>query len=472
MLIAFMRRRGLALGLYGLTLAAIPAHSQGNWNQAYGNIGNTSFVNIQTSIGTRPRWSFDLHAPVEWSGPAVGPDGTVYVGTAIGTFYGVRSDGTGRCAWSFAGGTFVSTPAILPDGTIAMLLHRKEGERKQAELHLISPDCEPVWNRDLPRWSQNHTSLASGSVKVWTNPDGQTFLFVHSRGSRQIDLTRKEANTGNEILVFDAAGELFARSPTGSGCAELRGSGLDFSFGDVWDFFGGLWPTVGELPPLFEQFGWPDPSPALLDSTVRGFSTAFQPLVAVTDHDCNSELNTYQFRPEAATVEDRLVRTWTKSIDSRGTQLSSPALLLEGKVVVGSSTNRLRVYDLPSQSLSWEKDTKEAVMHPPAMTPTHWYAMADYWGWIFTPSGALASTVRPLPRHQEGTVGGTAASLNQAFIPNFEGLEIWSPTLQALVHPLQDERFRTTSPALTQNGGLYVVSQTESNSILFAFGNP
>jgi hypothetical protein len=65
-------------------LTAVPGLAQGDWNQAYGDIGNSSFVNVATDIGVRPLWSVQLNGPVAWGGPAIGRGETVYLGTTNG----------------------------------------------------------------------------------------------------------------------------------------------------------------------------------------------------------------------------------------------------------------------------------------------------------------------------------------------------------------------------------------------------
>jgi hypothetical protein len=352
-----------------------------------------------------------------------------------------------------------------------MLLSRRAGDEVQGELALFSPDCKTIWTRPLPQWTPERHSIALGSVKVWTHPStGASFLFVHSRSTRQLDVTIPRALTGNEILVYTTDGQLFARHPVGQACVDI-GGGVDWS--GVWDFITGFVVHVGPPPPLYEQFGWPDSTPAIMDSNIRGYATPSQPLVAVTDTQCEVELNTFQFRPLAATEADRLRETWVKVTDhTDGARLSSPAVLPEGKIVVGSSTHRLRLYDLPSQTLVWEKDTKEPIMHPPAMAPGIFFTITDYFGWLYSPDGSPIVTQRVQPMESGGTLAASAASLTQAFVPGFEGLEVWSHDLQNLAHPLRDDDFSTSNPAVSPGGRVYIVGQRDGRGTLFAFGPP
>jgi outer membrane protein assembly factor BamB len=438
-------------------------------------MGNTSFVDVKTSIGVVPRWSLQLEGTVEWGGPALGADGTIYLGTSNGRFHAVWPDGSLRCSVGFRDGIFTSTPAVLPTGDVAILLNRRVGEQVQGALVLLSADCKPLWERELPRWNMELQSIALGSVKVWSDRrSGATFLFVHSRFTRQRDITVPRALTSNELLAYTPDGQLFARHPVGQSCIDVSGGGGLAE--DIWDFIGDHFVVdTSDIPPLYQQFAWPASSPAIMDSEIQGFSTPAEPLVAVTDAQdgCEPELNVLQFLPAAATVESRLRMTWFKVLDHTDrAQLSSPAVLPEGKIVVGSSTHRLRLYDLPSQALVWEKDTKEPVMHPPAMTPGTYFTITDYKGWLYSPVGQLIVTQRVQPMKTGGSLAASAASSTQAFVPGFEGLKVWSHDLQDIAHPLQDESLFTSNPALSAGGRVYIVGQRDGRGTLYAFGPP
>ncbi|HEX7863107.1 MAG TPA: PQQ-binding-like beta-propeller repeat protein [Verrucomicrobiae bacterium] len=62
------------------------------------------------------QWSFQTDSGVT-SGAALGSDGTIYFGTALGQFYAVNRDGALK--WVFkAGSTIFSTPAVRSDGSV------------------------------------------------------------------------------------------------------------------------------------------------------------------------------------------------------------------------------------------------------------------------------------------------------------------------------------------------------------------
>ena len=469
------------LGIFGgLLLAATPGGAQG-WDQAYGNLANTGFVNTTTHIPVSPRWIFQLDGSVSAGGPSVnGKDGTIWVGTANGTLWGFQQDGSVRCSRSFKESTITSTPAFFKNGDLAILFSQavSGSTGKQTSLARVTSACTVVWQVQLPQGRPTLPSTATGSVKIWTR-NGVPFLFVHARQTINVDLTTADPESFHELLVYDEAGKIFARRQTGNWCITVSGGGGFLSanaagdpiYGDIWNFLT-FWPPLDVASPLYRAFGWPDSTPAIMDSTIRGYSTPLRPLVAVTDHNCAVSLDVFQFDPDSA-PEDRLLKTWGTEVESRGTLLSSPTVTPEGLVVFGTSGHRVRMYDLLSRSLRWSYDTTYPVMHPPALAPDAWIVPSDRLVHLLKPvTGGLLGTARPQPFPILGSLAGLAASLNEVVVPNFDELGIWSHDLVSLTHARTNDVFRTSTPALTPEGRLYVVGQTIEKSWLMAFGPP
>jgi len=84
-----------------------------------------------------------------FSSPAIGPDGTIYVGSEAPRVWAIRPDGTIR--WSFATSAFVtSSPAIDSDGTIYIA-------DQAGQVYAISPDGKLRWAATTTG-SANHAS--------------------------------------------------------------------------------------------------------------------------------------------------------------------------------------------------------------------------------------------------------------------------------------------------------------------------
>ena len=473
-----MRRRTDALAALGIVVAllaaATPARAQKAWDQAYGNLSNNSFVNATTNLPVVANWAYQLDGAVAAGGPSVSPQsGIIYVGTVNGTLWGFSPNGDVHCTQSFKGGSITSTPAIFPNGDVAIMVSRPAGDQWQTSLARLSADCALIWQFDLPS-SRMGPSTATGSVKIWTLKD-TSFLFVHARNSTELDLTVPGPVTRNELLVFDGNGQLYARLRVGDDCIRLRGGGdpppARPPYHNIWTRLTSFWPDAPDSP-LYQTYGWPDSTPAILDTTLRGFSTPSSPMIAVTDDDCTVRLEILQFDPALAPA-DRLVKRWGDNAEDYMTLLSSPAVTWDGLVVFGTSGHRLRVYDLNTLSLKCSYKTSYPVMHPPAMAFDAWIVPSDKLVHFLKPNTTgLLDTARPQPVPVDGLASGLATSLNEVVVPHFEELGIWTHDLLGMTHALTKQNFRTSCPALTPEGRLYVVAQTNELSVLFGFGPP
>ncbi|MEP7011812.1 MAG: hypothetical protein ABJC13_15930 [Acidobacteriota bacterium] len=448
---------------------AASAGAAGGWDQAYGNLANTGFVNTTTNIPVVANWAFSLEGEVGTSGPAVDSvSGTIYLGSANGTFWSILPDGKLNCKRMFKDRSIPSVPAIFPNGDVAILLTRPAGDKKQTALVRMAPNCSVVWQVDLPTMFGNPSS-ASGSAKIWTL-DGRSFLFVHVHDSN-FDFSF-EPYSFDELIVFDDLGRTFARLPVGDGCLDLRGGGR-FSADPHRRKDSSGSPDSDVAGQVAVTTGWPDSTPAILDTPLHGFSTPRAPLVAVTDDLCDVRLEVLQFDPAAATVAGRLVKRWGHRGEEDGVRLSSPTVTPEGLIVFGTSCYRVRIYDLNTLSLRSSFDSTYAVMHPPALAPDAWLVNSEYAAHLLKPgTNTPIDTARPQPVYTLGSATGVAASLNEMVVPNLQELGVWSHDLLSRTHALDHEEFRTSSPALTPDGRLYVVSQTSEKSFLFALGPP
>ncbi|MEI6519941.1 MAG: PQQ-binding-like beta-propeller repeat protein [bacterium] len=82
------------------------------------------------------KWAFTTGWNI-YSSPALGADGTVYVGSQDKKLYAVNPDGTQR--WAFTTGDVVWSPALGADGTVYV------GSFDSNKLYAVNPDGTQRW---------------------------------------------------------------------------------------------------------------------------------------------------------------------------------------------------------------------------------------------------------------------------------------------------------------------------------------
>jgi len=118
-------------------------------------------------------WSFRFGGSDVYSSPAVGNDGTIYVGSDDYKLYAINPDGSKK--WAYDTGEWVmSSPAIGSDGTIYV-------GSFSGHLHAVNPDGSRKWrfNANDVVWS-TPTIGSDGTIYIgcWhnyfyaINPDG------------------------------------------------------------------------------------------------------------------------------------------------------------------------------------------------------------------------------------------------------------------------------------------------------------
>jgi outer membrane protein assembly factor BamB len=178
-------------------------------------------VTAQTQAATSVslKWTFTMEKPKgdssltnELSSPAIGADGTIYVGSTDKNIYAL--DPSGCKKWSFAtGGVVAPRPMLGPDGTI----YAGSVDKK---VYALNPDGSQKWSftTEGPVYTRaaigpDGTIHVGAGGKVYAlNPDGsQKWSFAIKGGSYSFPAV------GPDGMVYVAAEEHFyALNPNGS----------------------------------------------------------------------------------------------------------------------------------------------------------------------------------------------------------------------------------------------------------------
>ena len=159
------------------------------------------------------KWAFATGFPTN-SSPAIGEDGTIYIGSLDGYIYAVKPDGTER--WAFnAGSNIESSPAIGADGTIYV-------GSQDSNLYALNPDGTKKWAFATGGYIFSSPSIGTdGTVYVGShdfnlyavNPDGSK-KWAFTTGSI-IDSSPAIAVDGT-IYVGSWDFNLYALNPDGT----------------------------------------------------------------------------------------------------------------------------------------------------------------------------------------------------------------------------------------------------------------
>ena len=159
------------------------------------------------------KWSFETEGHIE-SSPAIGSDGTIYVGSYwSGRLYAINSDGTEK--WSFETEDRISSsPAIGSDGTIYV------GSRWSGWLYAIYPDGTEKWSFETGSVESSPAIGQDGTIYVvsWDsrlyaiNPDGT------EKWSFEVDpyISSSPAIGQNGTIYVGGKGRLYAINPDGT----------------------------------------------------------------------------------------------------------------------------------------------------------------------------------------------------------------------------------------------------------------
>ena len=171
------------------------------------------------------KWSYAAGSAFDTSSAAIAPDGTIYAGNADGNVYAFNPSGTLR--WTYAvpapssssglDNGVSSSPAIASDGTICF--HDDDGH-----VYALNPDGSLKWTAAVSGFSYAAPTIApDGTVYIGTdggslvalNPGGaQKWAFSTPIAGEQI-YTAAAIDSGGNLYFGTLSGNLYSVDPTG-----------------------------------------------------------------------------------------------------------------------------------------------------------------------------------------------------------------------------------------------------------------
>lgn len=385
--------------------------------------------------------------PVAYSSPVIAEDGTIYVGNTDGELVAVNPDGTIR--WKrFFPGAIISSPAVGDDGNIYVISTQKIDEKRfDSTLRSLEPDGDLRWSFVFP----GNQFVTSSPKTLGSAQD--LYVFVYLPG---------------ELFILDDAGEVVHQeSMVNYGQHTICGSGVNF--GDIidslLDFFSKAFDCWSfSLPPckfdprgvgpapLYESFGWLDPTVAVVAPRDTG-----QPIVVVIGPFA---IVAFRWSPPA------LSHLWSEEYgvdcsDDDYKDLSSPAVFANGLLVVGRRDRHVLAYDVQTGARMWDYDAKEAVTATPASFGRQVYVVVNSRLDVLDSDGDLLHQYTMAGQ----SVASPALSADLAYVNATDGLYTFTFDLESFFRNGQ-VKGGLSSPAIAKDGTVYVVDR---NKKLWAF---
>jgi len=256
------------------------------------------------------KWSFPTGDWVH-SSPAIGADGTIYVGSYDDNLYAIDPDGSQK--WSFTtGDRVVSSPAIGADGTIYV-------GSCDYKLYAIDSDGNKIWSFTTGGFVTSSPAIgADGTIYVGSDDDK---LYAIDSDGNKIWSTTKGADIRSSPAI-GADGIIYVGSHDDNLYAQYPLIGTKWSF------------TTGD---------WVHSSPAIgADGTIYVGS---------------NDYNLYAIKPDGSQKWSFTTGDWV---------YSSPAIGADGTIYVGSLDYNLYAIK-PDGSQKWSFTTGDKVYSSPAI---------------------------------------------------------------------------------------------------------
>ncbi|MSU47884.1 MAG: hypothetical protein EXS37_02120 [Opitutus sp.] len=297
--------------------------------------GGSGRVVALTTDGIR-KWDVGLAEPVD-SSPAVGPDGTVYIGCVDGRLYALNP-GSGATKWTLnARGFITSSPAIGADGTIYF-------GSAAGGLHAVTPAGAEQWNFRADGGIDSSPAIAADGTIYFGSDD--KFLYAVTPG-------------GVQKWRFSTGGRIFASPAIGADGTVYVGSGDQQMYAVS---------PAGTLRWAYQTNGDIQSSPALgADGTV---------------YFASADNNFYALNPGGA--DDQRLKWKT---DIRASTASTAAVRGDGVIIFGADDDKVRALNPNDGSLRWTFPTLDDVESSPVVAPDGSIYVGSFDGLLYKING-------------------------------------------------------------------------------------
>jgi len=335
------------------------------------------------------------------SSPAIGPDGTIYVGSGDSSLYAVSTDGTVR--WKYAtGGNVESAPTIAPDGTVYFGSDRNY-------VCALNPDGTLRWNYTTGSSVRSSPAIATDGTVYVGSTDHRLYAFDPNGTLKWSYLTGSTVSSSpaisadGTIYVGSYDHYLYALNPDST----LR---WRYDFGDHINYASACIGADGTIYCGGDRNDWSQSLYALNPNGTLNWVCSLNgdvrssPAIGV---DGTIYIGSNDYCVHALHPDGTLKWSYETGASIR---YSSPAIASDGTVYVGSSDGYLYALS-PDGTLKWRYETEGIVRSSPTIGPdgTVYFTSCD--GYLYALKGTSPLADSPWPKfHHDlkntGRVGG------------------------------------------------------------------
>ncbi len=176
------------------------------WPMFHYNLRHTGLSPYNTSANNGNRkWAFTISGgnPAVYSSPAIGTDGTIYVGDSNSNFFAVNPDGTQK--WAFATGNNVnSSPAIGTDGTVYVADF-------DGNLYAVNRDGTRKWAFQTGALISTSSPAIGSDGTIYVGSSNNKFYAVNPDGTQKW-VFATGGDIGNSSPAIGADGTIYVGS--------------------------------------------------------------------------------------------------------------------------------------------------------------------------------------------------------------------------------------------------------------------
>ncbi len=172
------------------------------------------FSSLDVCLALEKKWEYQTDRDV-FSSPAIGYDGTVYVGSKDGKLYAINMDGTLRWATTLSGYYTLSSPAVGVDGTIYI------GSNNDF-LYAVHPNGNIAWSFETNNDVQSSPALGADGT-IYVGSDDSHLYAITPEGNVKwtcetgyIGYSSPAVGLDENIYVGSLDGHLYAIGPEGT----------------------------------------------------------------------------------------------------------------------------------------------------------------------------------------------------------------------------------------------------------------